>query len=386
VGKAGEKVEYEAVEQGMAPPSRDVEAVSRWKAIVESAVDGIVVIDASGRIEAFNPAAERLFGYREAELLGQNVSLLMPSPHREQHDAYLRNYLTTGTAKIIGKGREVVAQRRDGSAFPIHLSVGEVILEGERKFTGIIHDLSERVAMEQRLREQTALARLGEMAAVVAHEVKNPLAAIRAAVQTLGAQLPAESRHRDIAQQVVGRIDALSDLMHELLLFARPPRPRGTLVDLEVLLASTAEFVKTDPALAAIDISIQGDAPPVTADPELLKIVFLNLMVNSAQAMGGRGLIRVDLETSPQTCAISIHDSGPGVPVEVREMVFMPFFTTKRKGTGLGLATAKRLVEAHGGTIALVCPHEGGTRVTVHLPITRPGDQLKTSSTTAYTR
>jgi two-component system sensor kinase FixL len=366
----------------MAGASREDEAVSRWKAVIESAVDGIIVIDAAGRIEAFNPAAERLFGYRESEVLGQNVKLLMPSAYRDEHDGYLKDYLATSTPKIIGKGREVTGHRRDGTTFPMHLSVGQMLIDGEHKFTGIIHDLSERVAMEARLREQAALARLGEMAAVVAHEVKNPLAAIRAAVQTLGAQLPpSPAKNRVVVDQIVTRIDALSDLMHELLLFARPPRPRSTLVSIESLLASTAEFVKNDPAMSDVEITIDGDAPKLPADPELLKIVFLNVMVNSGQAMNGSGRIDVGIDATHQSCAISILDSGPGVPVEARDKIFTPFFTTKRRGTGLGLATAKRLVEAHGGTIAIECPHAGGTRVIVRLPT-----QPTTSSAIAYTR
>jgi two-component system sensor kinase FixL len=371
----------------MAAASREDEAVSRWKAIVESAVDGIIVIDAEARIEAFNPAAERLFGYRESEVLGQNVKLLMPAPYKDEHDHYLHDYLLTRQPKVIGRGREVTGRRRDGTTFPMHLSVGEMMVGGEHKFTGIIHDLSERVAMEQRLAEQTALARLGEMAAVVAHEVKNPLAAIRAAVQTLGRHLPASTPGATVVQQIVSRIDALSDLMHELLLFARPPRPRVAPVDVEALLASTAEFLKSDPALADVDVDIDGDAPPVAADAELLKIVFLNLMVNSGQAMEGRGRIDVGITATTHTCAVSLLDSGPGVPAEVRDKIFTPFFTTKRRGTGLGLATAKRLVEAHGGTIALVCPHGGGTCVTVQLPIAPHRPPLfKTSSTTASTQ
>jgi two-component system sensor kinase FixL len=364
--------------------SRDDEAASRWEAIIESAVDGIIVIDAKGRIESFNPAAERLFGYRESEVLGQNVTILMPPPYANEHDRYLVNYLSTHDAKIIGKGREVTGLRRDGSTFLMHLSVGEVMLAGEHKFTGIVHDLSERVRMENRLREQTALARLGEMAAVVAHEVKNPLAAIRAAVQTLGRQLPAPPPGRDVVQQIVSRIDALSDLMHELLLFARPPQPRSTPVNVEALLTSTADFLKSDPALAEVRVEIEGDSPPVVADPDLLKIVFLNVMVNSGQAMNGRGKIDVEIRAPEQACEISITDSGPGVSADVHEKLFTPFFTTKRRGTGLGLATAKRLVEAHGGTIALTSPTTGGARVTVRLPVSARVAQLRTSSTSAY--
>ena len=127
---------------------------ARWRAIIESAVDGIVVIDAHGRIEAFNPAAERLFGYAERDVLGRNVNILMPSPYHEEHDTYLARYLATGVQKIIGIGREVTGLRKDGTTFPLHLSVGEMTVNGERKFTGILHDLSARVRIEEQLREQ----------------------------------------------------------------------------------------------------------------------------------------------------------------------------------------------------------------------------------------
>ena len=162
---------------------------ARWRAVIDSAVDGIVVIDAHGSIEAFNPAAERLFGYTTADVLGHNVNMLMPSPYHEEHDTYLARYLATGRAKIIGLGREVQGRRKDGTTFPLHLSVGQITIEGERKFTGILHDLSARVQMEGRLREQAALAKLGEMAAVIAHEVKNPLAGIRGAMQVFGGRM-----------------------------------------------------------------------------------------------------------------------------------------------------------------------------------------------------
>jgi two-component system, LuxR family, sensor kinase FixL len=367
----------------MADTLRDDEAASRWQAIVQSAVDGIIVIDGHGRIEAFNPAAERLFGYRESEVLGQNVRLLMPPPYRDAHDGYLRDYLETRQPKIIGQGREVTGRRRDGTIFPMHLSVGEMIVDGAPKFTGIIHDLSERVRMERQLREQTALARLGEMAAVVAHEVKNPLAAIRAAVQTLGKRVAPGTPEQDVVPQIVSRIDALSELMHELLMFARPPRPRPVQTDLRVLILGTAEFLKSDPEFAGVRVHVDGDKGVVSADPELLKIVFLNVMANSGQAMSGSGRIAVAIRAHHEGTEVTLHDSGPGVPAEVREMLFTPFFTTKRQGTGLGLATAKRLVEAHGGTIALECPHAGGTRVVVRLPMT---PQLTSSSAMPYTR
>jgi two-component system sensor kinase FixL len=345
---------------------------ARWQAVIQSAVDAIVVIDTQGRIEAFNPAAERLFGYAERELLGQNVTVLMPSPFREEHDTYLARYLATGQRKIIGLGREVVGLRRDGTTFPLHLSVGEMNVDGERRFTGILHDLSARSEMERQLREHTALARLGEMAAVVAHEVKNPLAGIRGAVQVIGGRLPAESTERVVVGEIVARIDALNDLMKDLLIFARPPKPQPQLVDVAELVRTTAAMLKQDPAARGIVVQIDGSASPAMTDANLMQIVFHNLLVNGAQAMQGEGVILVSIEQDDASCQITFVDNGPGIPADLRDQIFTPFFTTKSRGSGLGLPTSRRLVEAHGGTIRVECPPQGGTTVVVSLPTKRP--------------
>ena len=293
---------------------------AHWRSIVESAVDAIIVIDARGRIEGFNPAAERLFGYTEANVVGQNVNLLMPSPYHEEHDGYLAHYLKTGAAKIIGVGRQVTARRHDGSTFPVHLSVGEMFVGGERKFTGILHDLSVRVRMETQLREQAAMVHLGEMAAVIAHEVKNPLAGIRGAVQVIQSHLPPESRDAAVSGEIVKRIDALNDLMQDLLLFARPPQPKPSAVDVAELVAATASLLKSDPNVANVRVEVErGEVPPLMADPELLKIVFVNLLVNGAHAMDGRGVIRVSVAAASGSCQVAFHDSGPGIPEAIRE-------------------------------------------------------------------
>jgi two-component system sensor kinase FixL len=343
---------------------------ARWRSVIDSAVDGVIVIDVTGCIESFNPAAERLFGYTEAEVLGKNVNVLMPSPYHEEHDGYMSRYLTTGEKKIIGIGREVKGLRRDGTTFPLRLSVGEMNVNGERKFTGIVADLSARVRMEEQLREQTSLARLGEMAAVIAHEVKNPLAGIRGAIQVIGGRLPKESKDAAVVKEILNRIDTLNELIKDLLLFARPPHPRPLPVDLAGLVRMTADLLAGDPALTGIAIHINGAAPPVMADAELLKIVFQNLLVNSAQAMQGRGDIRVTLQPVNGVLRVTVRDAGPGISADVLERIFTPFFTTKARGTGLGLATAKRIVEAHAGRIAIDSAPGGGTTVTVELPVT----------------
>jgi PAS domain S-box-containing protein len=342
---------------------------ARWKAIIDSAVDGIIVIDAHGRVEAFNPAAERLFGYSAEDVLGCNVDMLMPSPYRDEHDTYLARYLATGRARIIGLGREVQGLRKDGTTFPLHLSVGQITVQGERKFTGILHDLTGRVQMEGQLREQAALAKLGEMAAMIAHEVKNPLAGIRGAIQVFGSQMTDGGTKTQVLREIVSRIDALDQMMKDLLLFARPPKPRRSPTDLLPLVTTTVALLTQDPALKEVDVEVEGSAPTVSADPDMLRIVFQNLLINGAHAMHGKGRIHIAVGTVDTSCQIAFIDSGPGIPTEIRERIFTPFFTTKSRGSGLGLPTAKRLIEAHNGQIAIDCPPAGGTAVIVRLPI-----------------
>ncbi|MCC7415533.1 MAG: PAS domain S-box protein [Acidobacteria bacterium] len=341
---------------------------ARWRAIFDSAVDGIILIDGGGLIEAYNAGAVRLFGYAEDEVLGRNVTMLMPSPYREEHDGYIERYLASGQARIIGIGREVTGQRKDGTTFPVHLSVGEITIGGQRKFTGILHDLTRRVRMENQLREQESLARLGEMAGLIAHEVKNPLAGIRGAIQVVGSRMPAEVPDASILKEIINRIDALDQMMRELLLFARPPSPTRAPIDVAGLVRSTAGLLQQDPLLRHVRIEVVGGAPPISGDPDMLKIVFQNLFINSAQAMQGAGSIQVAVASKGEHCEILVADRGPGIPHEVRERVFAPFFTTKSRGTGLGLPTARRLVEVHRGSIEIDCPAGGGTTVTIQLP------------------
>ena len=155
----------------------------------------------------------------------------------------------------------------------------------------------------------------------------------------------------------------------QVWLFARPPQPKPIPVDVSPLVLTTVEFLSGDPALRGVRIEVEGSAPPLAADAELLKIVFLNLLVNSAHAMHGEGRIQVSIGVIGGACHVRIADAGPGIPQEILEKVFTPFFTTKSRGTGLGLSTAKRLIEAHRGTIRIDCPPAGGTTVTIELPL-----------------
>ena len=341
---------------------------ARARAIVESAVDAIILVDRRGRVESFNPAAERLFQYRADEVIGQNVSMFMPEPFASQHDHYLRRYQTTGERHIIGIGREVTARRRDGSTFPAHLSVGELAIEGETKFTGIIRDLTDRVQLEMKVREESGLVRLGELAAVLAHEVKNPLAAVSGAIQVLSDRLTTDE-DREIAQEILRRLDGLTAMMGDLLLYARPPKPRLMPVQIGDLVESLIAFMRLDPAWRDVDVRVGGQSPEVLADGELLKVALQNLLVNAVQAMNGRGRLSVRVAASEGQVHLDVADSGPGIPPEVQERLFTPFFTTKARGTGLGLATVRRIADAHRGTVRITGSDSTGTTVRLSLPV-----------------
>ena len=341
---------------------------ARSRAIVETAVDGIIVIDAAGRIESFNAAAVRLFGYTEHELIGQNVRVLMPEPYTSEHDAYIARYAATRERRVIGIGREVTGLRKDGSHFPLHLSVAEMSIEGQTKYTGIVRDLTERVRLESRLREEAGLVRIGELAAVLAHEVKNPLAAMSGAVQILGERLPSPD-DQEIVREILTRVDSLNSLMGDLLLYARPPKPAVMPVDAAELLESLVAFLRRDPLWQHVVVELENRADPVRADPELLRIAVQNLLVNAVQAMGGRGTLRVHIHAAQGMAHIDVADSGPGIPRHAMDKLFTAFFTTKARGTGLGLATVRRIADAHGGQVAILSTGEQGTIVRLSVPL-----------------
>jgi two-component system, LuxR family, sensor kinase FixL len=344
------------------------EEAARWRAIVESAVDGIIVIDRRGQIEFFNTAAERMFGYASDDVIGRNVSILMPQPHASAHDGYITRYLTSGVPHIIGIGRDVMARRQDGRQFPVHLSVGAVSVEGETKFTGIVRDLTEQVELERKLREEAALARIGELAAVLAHEVRNPLAAVSAAMQVLSEKLTSHE-DREIVDEALRRLDALGAMMTDLLLYARPPKPRLELLDVTTLAESLMAFLRLDPAWSQVTCKVSGDPQPVLGDAELLKVALQNLLLNALHAMDGRGDISVVIARNGGTVHLDVRDSGTGIPATAMPRLFTPFFTTKARGTGLGLPTARRIARAHGGDIDVVGTGPSGTTIRLRMPV-----------------
>jgi signal transduction histidine kinase len=236
------------------------------------------------------------------------------------------------------------------------------------QYIAIRADITPRKAAEERLAQQAALARLGQMAAVVAHEVRNPLAGIKGAMQVLMSRRASGDSEAAVMGDVVARIDALNELIQDLMMFARPKPPRLSEVSVRYLLDEAVTMLRRDPSGSSLEIQLESDDGSITADPDLIRATVLNLLLNAAQAMKGHGRIRVLGERRDGAWTIEVRDSGPGIPAELRQEVLEPFFTTKARGGGLGLPIAKRVAELHGGTLTLTCPESGGTSVTVTLP------------------
>jgi two-component system, LuxR family, sensor kinase FixL len=336
------------------------------RSILETVPDAMVVIDARGNVESFSSAAERLFGYSAAEVHGQNVKMLMPSPYRDQHDGYLKRYLTTGERRIIGIGRVVVGQRKDGSTFPMELSVGEVRQDGRRLFTGFVRDLTERQQTERRLQELqdgllhvSRLRSMGQMAAALAHELNQPLTAtanyVRAALRLIEQPEPNLTRVRQAMNLAVQQTLRSGEIIRRLRAFVS----RG---EVSRRSESVAKLIEEASALALVGakehgikvlIHIDPDLPTAEVDRVQIQQVLLNLIRNAVEAMEGREVRELSVGTMMADGAVlvSVADTGGGIPPEIESKLFQPFVTTKSEGMGIGLSVCRTIVEAHGGRL-----------------------------------
>lgn len=342
----------------------------RLRAILDTAVDGIITIDDHARIESFNRAAERMFGYAAKEVVGRNVRILMPEPDRSAHDRYLSRYLETGEARIIGIGREVQAQRKDGSVFPAYLSIGEMHLSGRRMFTGVLRDFTEFKRLQEEVIDARNLATIGEMAASVAHEIKNPLAGIGGAVQIIRDQMGSENPHREIIDEVSNQVQRLDETVRNLLMFARPWQAEKVRVEVVQMLGDFVATFRREKLFDRIRFERRGlEELIVELDPLLFELLIVNIFRNAAQAMLPEGgVIRYECVSDDSAFRISIIDSGKGIPREMIPDVFRPFFTTRAQGTGLGLAICKKIMDAHEGSIQLINRESSGTEVALEFP------------------
>jgi len=347
----------------------ELQARTKELADVDYALDQSAIVattDTTGAITHANDKFCEISKYTREELVGQDHRIINSGYHPKE---FIRDLWVTIANGRIWRG-ELRNRAKDGSIYWVDTTIVPFLDQRGKPFQylAIRYDITERKRTEELLREQAALARLGQMAAVVAHEVKNPIAGIRGALQVIASRMAAESRDRSIISDIIARLDALNGVVQDLLVFARPRDLRSEPVDLRSLVASTADLITRDPAMRGLHVNVSGAEAIAQADSEQLQIVFHNILMNAAQAMGGTGDVDIELRRTSAEWTISFADRGPGMPAEVREKAFDAFFTTKHRGTGLGLPTAQRIVEAHGGRIAIDAPASGGTIVSIWLP------------------
>ncbi len=354
--------------------------------ILDTVPDAMIVIDNAGVIESFSRTAQRLFGYEPHEVVGHNVSMLMPNPYRDQHDGYLERYMRTGERRIIGIGRLVVAQRKDGSTFPIELAVGEVVSEEGRYFTGFIRDLTERQESEQRLQELqnelvhiSRITALGEMSSALAHELNQPLSAVGNYLNGLRRMIAADASPRlDLMGEALDRAVEQTLRAGDIIRRLRDFVSRG---ETEKRVESVSKMVGEASALALVgakehgvrvQMNLKKSCDAVLADRVQIQQVLLNLLRNAIEAMAEMKDHPRELSISSRSepdnmVRISVADTGPGLSPEISERLFQPFNTSKPSGMGVGLSICRTIVESHGGRIWAE-PNPGGGAI-FHLTV-----------------
>jgi PAS domain S-box-containing protein len=336
----------------------------------------VATTDVTGRITYVNDKFCEISGYSREELIGQDHRIINSGLHPPE---FIRDLWVTIATGRVWHG-EIRNRAKDGHFYWVDTTIVPFLDEHGKpyQYIAIRADITARKAAEQRLAQQAALARLGQMAAVVAHEVKNPLAGIKGAMQVLISRRSSDDVETVVMRDVVARIDALNELIQDLMMFARPRPARLSNVNLRHLIDEAIVMLRRDPVGASLSVDIDGEAGAITVDADLLRATVLNLLLNSAQAMNGQGRVRVTTARGGGTWTIEVTDEGPGIPAEIRDQILEPFFTTKARGGGLGLPIAKRVAELHGGTLRVTFPAAGGTSVTITAPV-KPPAQVQTS-------
>ena len=377
------------------------ESMARLTAVVETAVDGFILIDSRGRILLFNPACERLFGYRADEVFQENVKLLMPQTYSLHHDEYLRNFLRTGERKIIGIGREVVGRRKDGSTFPMELSVGEARQDGESIFVGIIHDLTERKLTERQLQQAQKMEMVGQLSGGIAHDFNNLLTVIVGNAEYLSEQLKSRLDLRQLADDICQAGERGAELTRRLLAFSRRQLLRPRAIDCHELIASTCKLLKrTLRENIEVTTAFNVDAIFAFADSGQLESAVLNLALNAQDAMAAGGRLTIstgiaslddnyegvhpDIE-SGEYAMIAVTDNGEGMTSDVAARAFEPFFTTKEvgKGSGLGLSMVYGFVKQSNGHVSIYSEPGLGTTMRIYLPNVTPNGSRSSSQPAA---
>jgi two-component system sensor kinase FixL len=355
----------------------------RLRSIVDTVPDAIVTIDEGGIIDSFSPAAERLFGYRADEAIDRNVKMLMPPFDRDRHDDHLARYLRTGERHVIGIGRIVVAQRKDGSTFPVELAVGEAVHEGRHTFIGFLRDISERQKAEQRLHELqddllhvSRLSAMSELASALAHELNQPLAAIKnyglAGRHLLHASAGSGEKVAEILDRTVEQATRAGEIIRRLRSFLQKREVETALEDLNKVIeeASALAFIGISEKGIRVTMERATNLPPVLIDKIQIQQVLINLIRNAIDAMheSPRRELLIRSQLYNAAVMVSVVDSGPGIQPSVVDKLFHPFVTTKQGGMGVGLSMSRNIIDAHNGQLWCEANPSGGAIFHMALP------------------
>ena len=353
--------------------------------ILETVPDAMIVIDERGLILSFSAAAERMFGFSEAELLGENISTLMPSPDRERHDHYLENYLATGERRIIGIGRITTARRRNGVVFPIDLHIGEARAGAEKLFTGFIRDLTERQVTQRRLHDLQAelahvarITAMGTLATALAHELNQPLTAIANYVETARDLLhDPDEDVLEVVSEALNECASQSVRAGQIVRRLRDYISRGEIdrkpESLHQLVSEANVLAMIGAGAHGIEIEVQLDPAfdEVLVDRIQIQQVILNLVRNAIEAMDDAPVRRVQISSGQEkegSIRVTIADSGPGLDPALGEQMFQPFNSIKSQGMGLGLSICHTIIRGHAGRIWADASEWGGTAFHFTLP------------------
>lgn len=360
---------------------------AQLQSILDTVPEAMIVIDAHGLMRLFSSAAERLFGWSAAEAIGKNVSILMPPPYRQEHDSYLHRYRDTGERRIIGIGRIVVGERKDGSTFPMELAVGEAQVGSEKFFTGFIRDLTEGRSQERRMQELQSelvhvsrLTAMGEMASSLAHELNQPLSAITSYLRGAATLLKNEQIDRvrilDALDRSSNQALRAGDIIKRLREFVAKGETQHAMENPATLLEEAAALALVGAREQGVRVSLRCDRelPDIIVDKIQVQQVALNLIRNAVEAMEtmDRRELTIEAKRDGEFAFFSVADTGAGISPEIAQHLFQPFITSKANGMGVGLSICRTIIEAHGGRISARPNEGGGTVFEFTLPFAEP--------------
>jgi two-component system sensor kinase FixL len=349
--------------------------------VIDSATDALVTINADHIIVGYNLGAEQMFGYSREEALGQDLKLIVPPPFTESHAGYVRRYVATREAHVLGRQRRLTARRRDGQEFPLSISFSVAEIHGELYFTAIMRDITEYKAMEDRMLHSERLAAVGNTVAHITHEIKNPLIIIGGFARQLLKSPGFDEKARQKLTIMAEEVSHLEEMVAEMRDFVRRPpaqRSRGRIEEViqEALELFQDIFQERDIQVRRVE---ETPLPPITFDAKQVHQVLINLFKNAMEAMPRGGELTMASRVREGQVEISVSDTGEGISPETAANIFQPYFTTKEKGTGLGLAICQNIIQEHGGCLFAESQPGRGATFTIQLPLeeTAPGGEAE---------